>query len=89
MILLHFSSQGPYFSVLLFNNRVKSFTFLSKDLDLILALCCQSLDGSLVFSVLFLQLIVFSTDSLEFILQFAQLTGRKPKVLLGTPDLLT
>jgi len=88
-MFLDLSSQCPNLSIFLLNNRIESFALLGKYLYLVFALSAQSLVAVLEFCQSLPQFIVFSTDVLELVLQFAQLTGRKPQVFLCVSHFFT
>jgi hypothetical protein len=67
--LLHFSTQGSDFTVLLLNHNVESLNFLSQPFDFILGISTHPLESDLVFLESFLKIIIFDANNLELILK--------------------
>jgi hypothetical protein len=89
LVLLDLASQSPDFAVFLLDYRVESFALLAEYLDLVVAFGSESLEGVFILSQFLLEFVILGADTLELVLQFAQLASRQTQVFLCASDLFS
>ena len=76
-MLLDLSAECSDFVGPLLSQSVQTFAFLREDFHFVLAFRVESLESSLVVRGSFLKFVIFATNNLKFVLEFAQSSCRE------------